>query len=538
MSEDIRLAAKKLAEERERARTDKFFLANDVLGFDFQWETHAELFGCFIKYNSNKPWVEQDSIKDRMVLWSRGHFKTTAIVVEIIQAIINYPNIRILIMQGNVKVTQTLLKQIKAHFTGEASGSRFRELFSEFCGESKELGPSPSMQFTVPCRTQKQLAQATVTVASPRSVKTGQHYDMGFFDDLVNDQNFRSPKMLAKVTEDFTLAQPLIDPGGYRLVTGTRYAFGDLYETILRWQNQGNKWIVTVKDCWTDASAKLPDNEKKPRFPRFRKRNGELSGFTTDELLQMQSDDPANFACQYLNRPIHSSLQAFTEEMWEAVKIPAHETPALGDAILMIDLASSEGAKADDSVIQVGRLDNMGVVYLCDQRGGQWQPIELALNIIDVALRHRPTKICLENTASCKYFVDFLRMVAQQRNVYLPLELVRVDNQPEAKKVRIFALANMLKRQRFKVLAGLPKYDKLVEQACEYPRGKHFHDDYIDTASLLFRELTQDILNLPVRRPAKHPILALIADRENALVKTLTEDELQQVSASDLTGFE
>jgi len=278
-----------MAEARKRCKSDKFYLA-EQLGFDFVWETHAELFANYIKYKEDVPWGEQSTNKDVMVLWSRGHYKTTSIIVEIIQAILNYPNIRILIMQGSLKVTQTLLKQVVAHFTGEAEGSRLMELFPEFCGEKEEDGSwkfgkkalnATAAQFTTPARTRKQLAQATVTVASPKSVKTGQHYDIGFFDDLVNDQNYRNPDQLEKVREDFTLAQALIDPGGYRFVTGTRYAFGDLYEQVLRWQADSGKWIISIKDCWTDESANLPDEQKIPRFPRYTMRSGQIGGFTT-----------------------------------------------------------------------------------------------------------------------------------------------------------------------------------------------------------------------------------------------------------------
>jgi hypothetical protein len=75
-------------------------------------------------------------------------------------------------------------------------------------------------KFTTPARVRKQLQQATCTVASPKSIKTGQHYDAGFFDDLVNDGNYRNPELLAKVEEDFNMARPLVDPGCPRFVSG------------------------------------------------------------------------------------------------------------------------------------------------------------------------------------------------------------------------------------------------------------------------------------------------------------------------------
>src|SRR5229473_2909925 len=99
---------------RERARRDKMFLAAEVLGFDFQPDVHEELFACYIPFDSSKTWRLQSETKNRIVLWPRGHYKTTSIIVEIIQMVINNPDVRILIMQGSRSVTQTLLHQIKA----------------------------------------------------------------------------------------------------------------------------------------------------------------------------------------------------------------------------------------------------------------------------------------------------------------------------------------------------------------------------------------------------------------------------------------
>src|ERR1700675_1778158 len=122
--------------ERQRARVDKLFLATEILGYDFQKNVHQELFDALIPFDNKKAWRDQWAIKDRMVLWSRGHFKSTAIVVEAIQAILNFPDIRIVLMQGSIGVTQNLLREIKSHFTGIAPRSRFSQVFPEFCAET------------------------------------------------------------------------------------------------------------------------------------------------------------------------------------------------------------------------------------------------------------------------------------------------------------------------------------------------------------------------------------------------------------------
>lgn len=531
---DLLTQAQRKVEERARCKRDKFFLA-ECLGYDFQPDTHAELFACFLKYDPSKPWFYgQDDIANRLILWPRGHYKSTAVVVEVIQAILNFPDIRVLLMQGSIKVTQTLLHQILSHFIGQAEGSRLVELFPEFCANRKGM-QAAKLSFTTPARTRRQLAQATVTVASPRSVKSGQHYEIGFFDDLVNDSNYRNLTQLEKVREDFTLAQSLIDPGGYRIVTGTRYAFGDLYEQIIRWQAKDGKWIVSIRNCWTDSTQHRPDNEKVPLFPQFKKRNGEFGGFTTEYLLQMQRDDPATFACQMLNTPVHLSQQSFSKELMYGACCTAQDASPLSAPIVILDLASGDSTRADDSVIQVGAIDTSGVGYLIQQRGGQWAPMETALNVLDVCLRYRPARVMLEKSAAGQIFHDYLRLVAKQKGVYLPLEFIKIDLRPDAKNMRIAALAGVIKKGRFKFYAGLQKFDKMVEQALQFPKGKH--DDWIDTAALLYVELTKMLLELPIRPAAKHAILAMMADRENAAIKVLDENERRDVEVPDQTGL-
>src|SRR5581483_2453538 len=187
----------------------------------------------------------------------------------------------------------------------------------------------------------RHLKEATVTVASPKSVKAGQHYDVMFGDDIVNEQNFRNPELMKKAIEDFSLYVPLIDPGGYKYVTGTRYVFGDLYEHIIRHNEKGD-WIISIKECWftvEEAGTKV----KKPLFPRQRLDDGRLIGFTIEMLEQMQRDDPQMFAAQYLNRPIAAETQLFPEELvLSRVKATSDQDfPALMSKVLFIDLATS-----------------------------------------------------------------------------------------------------------------------------------------------------------------------------------------------------
>ena len=343
-------------EFRKKCKVDKQFLSV-VLGYDFVPAVHGELWNQFFQYDEKKPWAKQSEIAKILILWPRGHYKTTAVVVDIIQAILNFPDIRILIMRGSIPITKAWLNEIRAHFVGKNPNSHLADLFPEFCAnDDAGLPVSNSMAFTVPCRKNMGLAQATVTVASPKSVKTGTHYDIGFFDDLVNDQNYRSKPLLMKIQQDFFACMPLIDPPFFAIMTGTRYAFGDVYENIMR-ANKHGEWRVSFKTCWVDEARTKPLFEQQPAVDRpwideegIGHIGGKLIGFTREQLNFMQEGDPEMFASQYMNQPIQRGGQRFTPELLNSCVIKFGGVPSLkqiflkklSPSIFFIDLASTD----------------------------------------------------------------------------------------------------------------------------------------------------------------------------------------------------
>jgi hypothetical protein len=138
---DVQQQLEVLFADRERARNRPHVFGGEVLGYDFTVETHQELFDSYpaFKEVDVQPWAEQFTDGDVLILWPRGHFKSTAVVVLAVQAILCNPDIRILLMQGTIKVTKGLLAEIRSHFDGSHSRSKLSKLFPEFCGDKKDL---------------------------------------------------------------------------------------------------------------------------------------------------------------------------------------------------------------------------------------------------------------------------------------------------------------------------------------------------------------------------------------------------------------
>jgi hypothetical protein len=469
---------------RHRARTDKMYLSQ-LMGYDFQEDVHRDLFDCFPTFDRSKPYFEQDKQKHRLVLWSRAFYKTTSTVVEMAQIIINFEDVSIMIMQSTVPKSRELLAQLKGHFDGTNPHSKLSTLFPEFCKD--KLGTINA--FTVPTRTRSR-KDPTVFVASPKSSKAGLHPDVGFFDDLVTEQNYLNPELLKKTIEQFSHYTPLVNNGGYFYVTGTRYTFGDLYEHLIR-TNLDGKWKVTVKGCWQEDrnGNRISGSNFPPRKLTKGPRAGETIGISLEELLAIQRDNPETFAAQYLNRPIAAGHQLFTEQLILGAVRPRIATSTVGPKILFVDLAEGRDPKADKRVVLAGcQID--GVPTLCEVRSGRWSTLQIAQHILEMSLIHRPLKVLVEGSPGSTFFIDYLNMISRDKNVFLSVEKIKVSNAKGAKHLRIAAIPGAISTNRLRFLNGCcaggenaPSWVEMVEQFTQYPKGRH--DDEVDTLSLM-----------------------------------------------------
>jgi hypothetical protein len=469
------VTAQEIVEARAKCKSDPIFLAQ-ALGYDLCEDPHRAFFDAL-----------HSQAKNKMCLWPRGHFKTSGVCVEAVQRILNDPDIRILAMQATIKLTKGWVSEIRSHFDGRNPKSRLPELFPEFCGQA--LGTADA--FTIPARTRKHLKEATVTAASPQAITTGQHYTLMLFDDLVNANNFRNVEQLDKLESQFYHFLPLLDPGGEVMVTGTRYSHADLYARIIA-KNLEGKWEVSIRECYKEDGSLL--------FPERTTRDGKRKiGFTKELLAQLERDDPDMFTPQYLNRIMLGRDQLFPEElMLSAVRSTKDnpEYPAAAPTILYVDL--SEGNKdSDNAVVTAGKKDSRNRVWLLECMAGKFPSAQLADIVIAQHLRFRPQQIIVEKQPGAVFFVEYVRNVAQQRGLFIPIDVDKTPKgkQKGAKHIRISALPGPLKRKQLFFVAGISDFGALIEEATQYPRGRY--DDRLDCIAMLYQTLTANAQMIP-----------------------------------------
>jgi hypothetical protein len=528
--------------DRFRAKHDHIFLGTDVLGMDFQENPHRLLFEQFLPKNPGTDTAYSDldqETKKRMILWPRGLFKTSSVVVEIVQTILNYPNIRICFLTGGDQLAKRQLARAKRVF--ERPTKRFEALFPEFCGKKCTLDPKTNQwvekdiklgnahEFTIPCRTNTTFAEPTFAISTAKSVKAGSHFDLIVIDDLVNEQNYRSVKLLEKCYQDYLDICPLLEPTGYIIMTGTRYSYGDTYERIQEMAKVEEKefgrsiWKFSIRDCWSlecrncnhdprhdgydtdvyhDKTINIieppctkcacrgfePSGVKGVLFPATRTKDGRSIGHTL-EFLEGERIRLGGtfFACQYENSPLAEGSQTFTEALLGAQTLH-HPTqiPAFDQAYSFIvgDLAYVGQEDRDFSVLFMCRLFK-GQIFIYECEFGNWDSGAVAENLVVALLKHRPAIMYLEKFNGWEAYDTIIAAHAATRGVQkMPIVWLKGSQAPKAKLTRIGAVKGVLQSRRLWLYSAMKGYDRLVQQLLKWPKlGRH--DDFADVAGMV-----------------------------------------------------
>jgi hypothetical protein len=528
-----------------------------IMGMDFQANPHKILFEQFVQKKPGKGLALSDLdnlYKKRMILWSRGLFKTSAVVVDIVQTILNYPNARICFLTGGDKLAKRQLQRIKRVF--EKPTDLFMDLFPDFClttvktkkvvSYDKDENPvygtvdiQPKMgtahDFIVPARTNYTFAEPTFAISTSRSVKAGSHYDKIYIDDLVNETNYKSVKALEKCYQDYIDICPLLEPTGYIIMTGTRYSYGDTYERIQETAQQEERergrtiWKFSIRDCWSMGCKNCehtdvyhnkeinilqppcgisgckcigfePNGSKGVLFPEKKTHDGRTIGHTLDflegERLRLGEEF---FANQYENSPIAAGTQTFNETLiggqtlHNMIQIPPYNASF---TFVVGDLAYIGQEGRDYSVLYVCRVFQ-GQIFVFDCVFGNWDSGQVADQTVNLLLRHRPNMMYYERFLGWEAYDRIIQAAASVRGVQkVPLQWEQNPNSLHAKTVRIGTIKGVLASKRLWLFAQMPGYQQLVQQLVKWPKlGRH--DDFADALGQVIKAPTGYQLSNP-----------------------------------------
>jgi len=203
---------------------DRFYLLSVTCGRKDMWH----------------PWVfdrcrEVEADPDgHLDLWARYHYKSTICTFGgCIQEILIDPEITIAIISGTDKVAQPFLVQIQEEF--ERNENLKRQHHDVLWANPRNESPQWSRYRGLVVKRKSNPKEATIEAFGLiDGMRTGKHYKILNFDDLVDETMVDNPDMVKKVTQRWELSDNLgTTERNRKWHQGTRYSFADTYGIMI-----------------------------------------------------------------------------------------------------------------------------------------------------------------------------------------------------------------------------------------------------------------------------------------------------------------
>lgn len=454
-----------------RGKTDLFFLASQILGSvygDLTPHAHGPICDFFIKKNPNKSFFLQDTIKNRLLMGPRGHFKTSIHLCDVLQWMLCFPNITILLLSGSQEVATRMVEELKQVFF---SCEDFRALYPEYIPTDNVREFGGKGEFWLPRNVRTRIRrEPTLSISTFDSVKASGHWDLRLADDVVTEVNSKinySAKINQndKVADDWAATKPLLNPGGYTQIIGTFYNFACMYGKILdrlalsERMNFGFPLEETTKG-WKVAvyPAIRPDetgklfNKNGILFPEKFCINAEtpeeeITNADKFNLQEAWEENPTHFNAQYMNHPIGTERDYFPIELLQKQTIPRQKVPMNCVIFGVWDLAYEQSSRNDYTVGAIGAFDDLKNIYIIDIFRGRWNPPQIIDNLISAWKKWPIQRMGIEQTTGSTLLGPGLSMRTRELGLVIPIDWLKVSRKKDSTANEILSLSALLGKQ-------------------------------------------------------------------------------------------
>jgi hypothetical protein len=275
-------------------------------------------------------------------LWARYHYKSSICTFAgCIQEIIIDPEITIAIMSGTNKVAIPFLTQIQGELE---SNEDLKRIHSDvFWSAPRKEAPLWSREKGLIVKRRGNPKEATIEAFGViDGMRTGKHYRLLNYDDLVDESMVGNPEMVQKVTQRWELSDNLGQLSGTRKWhQGTRYSYADTYGVML------DRGVL-----------------KERRYPATE--NGALNGkpimLSQERWDEIKKTQKSTVAAQMLLNPLAGSENSFSMSSIKQYDV----IPSVLNVYIMIDPSKGRGPRSDRTAIIVIGIDVAGNKYLLD----------------------------------------------------------------------------------------------------------------------------------------------------------------------------
>lgn len=523
---------------RDKARKNLFWLGR-LLGRSLFHDVHQQMCDMFVSKNFDGLFFPDfnsddvhDAIKaqkpnrvdangnltDTMMLFApRSSYKSTIDAVDIVQWMINCPDIRIMILTSVLDLSLQFLGEIKSYFNLPqlAQPTAFQLLFPEYILSG--IAGTSEQPIVCPARTYES-REAHVWVTSLDSSFVGQRCDIRKLDDVVDDKNSATEELRLKLIGKIASTNALAEPWGFTDVIGTRYFTTDWYAH--RMSSADGEEVEPFKylsiSAWTPKPEYMLEYENllNETNGMFKVTENMVNLFFPSKLnfkflrQRLREYKERGFKNQYLNiatDPFEVSEYAvhFDKAVLRAHTYAGTAAPITGEMLVCIDWAYSANRTSDFSVLAAilrhTRADNTEELVVKDIDFDKWKASDLAEHIVLFLRKHRPNRTLIERALGADLLMIALTMYARKYNcedVLASIRWVEVDNTVNAKVNRVKTLELLLSDDRLHFVAG-PWIDELYRQferfTGEIRKGRK--DDIPDAISIASRTLPREMFH-------------------------------------------
>ncbi len=393
--------------------------------------------------------------RESLILLPRGFGKTTFFTeIEAIREILGNQNIRVCIVSHSYKKAVEILNHIKSYLILP----KLKKMFPHILWGDNRPNEATWKEDAIQLRQTQAGLGNTLEVFGIDQDITGSHYDVIFFDDVVQKSNSNTPDKMKKVKKTFAAYSPILKPGGKKRITGTRYKLDDLYGDLIKLD------VAYIVKEVEDEQGNLLDANILSREELEQKKK---------EIIA--HDGLSYFTSQYFNKCIAEEDIKFQPE-W--VKFYSEkQTPKIIEIVYVLcDPAIGKNKRSDECVVQVILQTPDKMLYILSSEGNKEDVKESAYRIYEAFKFWKNKAIIKVGIETGGYQAALLQRtqeVMRETGVYFDIIELKPKGRP--KDGRILNLVPYFKNDRIRLNNSCKAlFDQLIHH------GATLHDDHID----------------------------------------------------------
>ena len=341
-----------IAAVRELCKVDRYYLLVRACG----------------RVDALHPWIfsrcreVERNPNDMLDLWAREHYKSTIITFAgTIQEILRNPEITIAIFSHTKGIARKFFRQIKYELE---SNETLLKAFPDVLWENTRHAPRWAEETGLVVKRKTNPKEGTLeSWGLVDGQPTSAHFMLRIYDDVVSPESVTTPDQINKTTAAWELSDNLGAHGGKKWHVGTRYHFGDTYNSIMERGALKPRLHAATDNGQPDGNPVLLTKEQ----------------WEEKKIIQ----GPATIACQMLQNPI-----AGQQAMFDVTNVQVFEVrPQTLNIYILVDPARSMKKGSANTAIAVIGIDSArnkymldGINHRCDLKG-RWEAVRDMRNV-------------------------------------------------------------------------------------------------------------------------------------------------------------